>query len=354
MFFTRKDKSKSPRPSTQAAQGGRRNGFQPRVETLEGRALPSVSHWTLTIPVASVYGDLGVTYTIRIDFYSSNNIITSASYSLSETFRAPSFVSERLDSMPQNTVVTPVSAASNAVTQETGTAASLRMAPVPMPPPTPAPTAASSELAAFAITSSTPATRPVIRPTTPDLQPLLIGGLIDQLQLQPLTFSTPPVLPVSRLGTLDGRLLLPIIQPVQAISNRIEFLGGTGNALNNTPPDENPPDATPPQPRPANPPAPAESAESEDIAVLGGMFNTPLSQAPASQDAWVPDAMVLAALAGEEGAGQTLPPELLTEVATLAASLGTFAMVSPPRIPARRGSERGEMEIVLEKKKSRE
>jgi hypothetical protein len=349
MFFTRKDKTNRPRPSSWAADryGARRNGFLPRVETLEGRALPSVSHLTLTIPVASLYGDFSISYTIRIDFYNSGNTITGASYSLAETFRQPNIASPRMESVPQNTTVMPVSAAvQNTVSQDA--TATLRATPTPAP--VAAPTATSGELAAIAFASSASATRPTIRPTTPEAPLTLFSSFGDQPQLQPFYLSAPVLPGINKLAT-DSRLLQPILQPVQAISNRMEFLGGSGTVVDNAAPDENLPDQAQPQPRPANPPAP----ESADVAALGGMLNMPLGQAGLGKDAWVPDAMVLATLVGDEGAGQhVLSPELLTEVATLAASLGTFAMVSPPRIPARRGSERGEMEIVLEREKIRQ
>src|SRR5262249_11846268 len=146
---------------------------------------------------------------------------------------------------------------------------------------------------------SAPAARSVaIRPASPETPALLFTGFTGFAE-QPLLVNSTPLPKAPSFIVLDPRTTQPIVLPVQAITNRMEFIGG-GTTLGDIPVrDENPPEPPAPLPRPVEPPAPEMEEEA-----IGGMLRAPLEQAMLANDSWVPDAMVLGTLAGQDGGSE--------------------------------------------------
>ena len=81
---------------------------------------------------------------------------------------------------------------------------------------------------------------------------------------------------------------------VQAISNRMEFIGSAVTVTDYYVPDENPGEPSTPCPRPANPPP----SDMEDTAPLAAVAGLTLVQTAQTEDASLPEAMDLELLFG--------------------------------------------------------
>ena len=330
-------KKKSSLPQRMLA-GGRKalcrthNAFHPRVETLEGRALPSVNHLSLNLPVVTVVEtSFNVPFTIRIDF-----ITVASSSAVSSPAVAPrdsGGVAARLAPAAVSTPNVVSVDASVANTPARGGGA-------------PAVTATSVEpVSLISFTAATaPVARPVvIRPAAPETPTLLFGGFTNFAD-QPLLMNSTPLPRIPSLSVPDPRTTQPLVLPVQAITNRMEFIGGGTTLADNPVRDANPPELPAPLPPPVEPP-PAEMGED----AFGGMLGSPLEQAMLANDSWVPDAMILGTLAGQDASQETLTPGLAAEVAALAVCLGNFRPGSPPEVAAQRGRRNGVIEILSKK-----
>jgi hypothetical protein len=320
--------------------------FHPRFETLEGRSLPSVSHLPLITPVLNgntqeiivvVETTSNYPFAHRVDFVYPLVIVQSSPSARSAIQQEISVPSPTL-----TTTQTPVSPINNGLTQEANANASSLPASVPEEA---ANTGAIASLSSFTNAPSSP--RPVVaKPSLPDNQPTQPTRLILLTESPTFIETFAPVLfGNSKLLPPEIRVGQTTPQPVQAITNRLEFIGGGLSVPENALPTENDPEAgMPPQAPPAAPPP-----DLPELLPLGGMLTHPLSQNELVNEPWISDAMVLGTLVGQEGEGQTvLTPELVGEMATLAAGLGGFAKVNPPEVAARRGSKiLGEFEIEL-------
>jgi len=318
----------------------------PWFETLEGRALPSVSHLPLITPVLNVntpeiivvvesYSNFPFAH--RIEFVSPLVIVQSSPSPQSAIQQDISVTTPAL-----STTQTPVSGINNGLTPE----ANASSVPAPVPEET-ANVGAFASLSSFTSTASS--ARPVVaKPSVPDNQPTQQTRLI-------LLADSPSIIETVSPALLGNNNLLPLefklgqipTPPVQAITNRLEFIGGGLSVPDNALPNANDNEPEPERPPQAQPVAPAPDLP--ELLPLGGMLTHPLSQNELANEPWISEAMVIGTLVGQEGAGETvLTPELVGEMATLAACLGGFAKVNPPEVAAQRGSKNlGEFEIEL-------
>jgi hypothetical protein len=330
--------------------------FHPRVENLEGRALPSVSVFTFYGPLVGVITETSfkaplaieievITIELNVPSLAAPSAVPSVTVISSEpVVVTPTSVSAPQSSVhPATTLNTPVTSTVPAVltapasTISTDAGASLRGST----------TGTGSEPVSLGFTGVTTPGRPVIfRPTSPDTTPVSgFIGLSDQVvPVNPVLFSRVPT-----VLTPDPRVQPtgPIVLPAQPLSNRMEFIGGGTTIADNPLQDQvEAPEAVLPLPRPAEPPA----DDMGEMAPLGGMLDLPLEEAALSRESILPEAMVLGTLAGQESESQDiLSPGLVAELA-LAVCLGNFRIGSPAEVAAHRGSKEREMEIASRKK----
>jgi hypothetical protein len=314
--------------------------FHPRLEALEGRALPSVSHLSLTLSVFGTINNSPFTFveTIRIDFTANPTFVNSPAPQAASPPETSS-AGAGIGSVAQTPVVT-----SNVLGADNSGAASLRSG---------LPTAVSTGSDAvplIAFTNVATAARPVTvisKPSLPETPILFSTGFMGQVD-QPVLINVTLLPKAPTFATVDPRAASPIVLPVQAITNRIEFMGGSGAVADTAPEAASAPE-TAPAPRPVDPPPPS----TEELAPLGGMLGLPLEQAVLTSETWLPDAMVLGTLAGQEGEAEpVLSPALASEAAALALYLGNLRIGSPAEIAAQRGKRRGVMQIIFRKEKS--
>jgi hypothetical protein len=334
----RKMKNRLPRRLLAGSRRGD-SAFHPRVETLEGRTLPSVSHLSLNLPIVAMIGQtsFSISFTIRIDFTIAGLGSPGPSSAQGSNLRDAGSVSAR----PANSSQPADVSAPNLLTIDPSAAVPLSRANT-----VPTGTGTGGELVSLiSFTNVSAPSRPVvIKPSLAETPSVFSGGFMG-LADQPLLTNT--VLPrIVNPSTLDPRTIQPLALPVQAISNRMEFIGGGYTVTDNPVQNDNPGEPAVPLSRPVDPPPP----DMEELGPLGGTSGAPLDQAGLTNDAWLPDAMVMGTLAGQDGEGQeVLSPGLAAEAAALAVCLGNFR-IGPPEVAAQRGSKRnGETEIRSEK-----
>src|SRR5262249_38444661 len=165
MFLVTKKNSLPPRMLV-----GRKadNAFRPRLEALEGRALPSVNHLSMSVPVVGMIIETSFTVpmNIRIDFITVVYQVASPSQAV-----APQNAGS-LDTRVAPAAVAPTPSLPSVAASLTSTVTPARGGGAPVVTET-----SVQPVSLISFTSpSTPAPRPVvIRPTSPDTPTLLFG-----------------------------------------------------------------------------------------------------------------------------------------------------------------------------------
>jgi hypothetical protein len=326
--------TKRARTCDRASDGLSGNRFRPRLEALEGRVLPSTIQISLSLPVfgpvapaalriddGSSQGTSGL-YAGKIDvvaveviFLPTQGPSGSSGASAIPGASANPGANAIPGSQAQPTAPSPVHAAVRDVNVNTNVAT----------------TAARDTVAAAVAMGSDPAiTQPAATSVSPpppsspvflstSRPPLsLFLGVADQPGLQ--TVVLPPANNPGILEPILGAPLLP--QPAQAISNRIEFQGGSGGARQDRQDGEAAPINSRPTPRPEAPP-PADSQE--EMEAVSAVWE-PLP--PLGAD--------LTEYAGMDGQSGLLTAEVAADVAALAVSLAGLPVVGFPENERRR------------------
>jgi hypothetical protein len=339
MFSLRKAKNRERASLAKSPPAYRRgNGFHPRFESLEDRALPSITLLSLNVPVVAVIGDAPVSFSFVVRFEFITPSFLDSGGAAASMGRDTSSPAARLASVNQPAVnqaavqaaptqSTALNAPQASVSQSTSAAAGSSRATAAAAASNPIGEIASL----FAFTSSpssSPARPVVVKPTAPEGQSAPLSILIAAAdQPAPVSVVAPGLLPAP--VTPESRLVQPQL-PVQAIGNRMEFIGSAAGVVDTTAEGDKP--SAPAVQQPADP----SPMDSDEVDALGGMLGLPLSEAVLTDNSWSPDAMDLGTLCGQTGEERVMiTPELATEVAVLAACVGGLPV--GPRTPARRG-----------------
>jgi hypothetical protein len=339
MFSIRKEKN---RPSQHGPADHRPdNAFHPRMETLEGRVLPSVTLLSFNLPTVIVIREPSFNFAINIhiDFAPSGYGFAGAPTSPSAALGDTSSLAARLGSGAQSAPIQTVDNATSSATSQQSSALSAIARGNAVP------TAALSELAFLSlltdVPSATPARPVVVKPSPPEQISLSNGSTASADQ--PPAGNNVALPAINNTLTLETRLAKP--QPaVQAIVNRMEFMGSAVTVTDKVVQDENPAETSTSQPRPVNPPPP----DMDDMERIDAFAGQSLRQTALADDASLPDGMDLGALwdqVSEEP--PILTPELATEVAALAVCAGGIGL--PGEVAAQRGAKSTGTVIVAKK-----
>jgi hypothetical protein len=341
MFSIRKEKN---RPSQHGLTDHRPdNAFHPRMETLEGRVLPSVTLLSFNLPAFVVIREPSFNFAINIhiDFAPSAYGFSGAPASPSAALGDTSSLAARLGNGGQSAATQTVdNATSSATSQQSSALASVARGNA-------VPTAALSELAFLSSLTNEPLVTParpvVVKPTLPEQISLSNGSTASADQLPAVNNVALPA--TNNTLTLETRLAKP--QPaVQAIVNRMEFMGSAVTVADKVVQDENTAKPSAPQLQPVNPPPP----DMDDMEPIDAFAGQSLRQtALVANDASMPEGMDLGALwdqVSEEP--PILTPELATEVAALAVFAGGIGL--PGEVAAQRGAK--SQGVVIGAKKS--
>jgi hypothetical protein len=348
MFSLRRFVSKCPRVYRRGRSAQRvEQKYRPRLEHLEGRALPSVTRLAIDIPVVETFGNLSINFSLvlHIDFTSYSLFGGSAglagySYNAGGVIARPAAATQTSPTLVSNPVnqTAPVApdALRVAAVQTDNSAASLASF-------TSAPTTGA---AAITAPSANPANRPIIgRPSLPELR--FSQAAIVSVATDPSLLLT-PALPqdFNRILAPELKPLTPANPPVQAIVNRMEFIGGSSSTVDDAVAE---PDAAPIFPAPAPQPVAPPPVNLGELAPTATAVEAALAN-----DAWLIERTDMGMISSQESDSQALlTPELVSEVAALAIGLVGFSVGSPADyFPGREVQRRFELKTLADKWKN--
>jgi hypothetical protein len=349
MFSLGKSASKSPSFYRKGRRSGQRaeQKYRPRLERLEGRALPSVTRLAIDIPVVETVGNLSVNFSlvVRIDFI--NYSMFGGSSGGGAGFHNTGSVIAR----PAATSQTPAAAVTSSVNQAATVAPdALQVAAVPTATSAASlasfTSASSTNTAAATAASANVASRPLIaRPSLPELR--FSQATTVSVATDPSLLLT-PALPqdFNRILAPELKLLTPISPPVQAIVNRMEFIGGSVSSSDYaTTEAADAPLFPAPPPQPVMPPP----VDLRELAPTADAVEAALAN-----DAWLIEKTDLGMVCSQESDSQALlTPELVSEVAALAVGIAGFSVGSPADyFPGRQVQRRLELRTQANKWKN--